>query len=61
MIDTIPPKITPIGFKEGMNAAKLSRLAFVITDNTEEIKKFTATLDGNWLRFSNDKGQDIYL
>ena len=22
----------------------------------EEIKKFTATLDGNWLRFSNDKG-----
>lgn len=57
MVDTIPPKITAIGFKEGMNAAKLNRLAFVIIDNTEEIKKFTATLDGTWLRFSNDKGR----
>jgi murein DD-endopeptidase MepM/ murein hydrolase activator NlpD len=57
MVDTTAPKITAIGFKEGMNAAKLNRLAFVIIDNTEEIKKFTATLDGNWLRFSNDKGR----
>ena len=57
MVDTMPPKIVPIGVKEGMNAAKLYRLAFVITDNTEEIKNFTATLDGNWLRFSNDKGK----
>ncbi len=57
MIDTIPPKIVPIGVRDGMNAVKLNRLAFVITDNTEEIKKFTATLDGNWLRFSNDKGK----
>lgn len=57
MVDTIAPKISAIGFKEGMNAAKLNRLSFVIIDNTEEIKKFTATLDGNWLRFSNDKGR----
>lgn len=57
MTDTIPPTITAIGFKEGMNAAKLNRIAFVIVDNTEEIKKFTATLDGNWLRLSNDKGR----
>jgi hypothetical protein len=40
-----------------MNAAKLSRIAFVVTDNTEEIEKFTALLDGNWLRFTNDKGR----
>jgi murein DD-endopeptidase MepM/ murein hydrolase activator NlpD len=57
MIDTLPPTISPIGFKDGMNCAKLNRLAFVILDNTEEIKNFTATLDGNWLRFSNDKGR----
>ena len=55
MIDTMPPIITPIGFKNGMNARKQSRIVFVVRDNTEEIK-FTATLDGNWLRFSNDKG-----
>ncbi|HAO46942.1 MAG TPA: M23 family peptidase, partial [Chitinophagaceae bacterium] len=57
MADTIAPVITPVGFKNGMNTAKLKQLAFVVTDNTEEIKKFNATLDGSWLRFSNDKGR----
>ena len=57
MIDTMPPAITPIGFKNGMNCSKQSRIVFVVKDNTEEIKNFIATLDGNWLRFSNDKGR----
>ena len=57
MIDTMPPTITPIGFKNGMNSSKQSRIVFVVKDNTEEIKNFIATLDGNWLRFSNDKGR----
>lgn len=57
LIDTLPPVIKPVGFKDGVNAAKLSRIAFVVTDNTEEIEKFTAMLDGNWLRFTNDKGR----
>jgi hypothetical protein len=56
MIDTVAPTITPIGLKDGMNCSKQSRIVFVVKDNTEEIKNFTATLDGNWLRFSNDKG-----
>jgi murein DD-endopeptidase MepM/ murein hydrolase activator NlpD len=55
--DNEPPVITPIGFANGMNAAKLKRIAFVIKDNSEEIVKFKATLDGKWLRFSNDKGK----
>lgn len=56
MIDTTAPVITPMGFKDGMNCSKQSRIVFVIRDNTEEIKSFTALLDGKWLRFSNDKG-----
>lgn len=56
MADTAPPTITSLGFKNGMNCSKQNRIVFVVRDNTEEIKKFTATLDGNWLRFSNDKG-----
>ena len=55
--DTIPPVITPVGFREGMNAAKLTRLAFIVKDNTEELLNFRAELDGKWLRFSNDKGR----
>lgn len=55
--DSEPPSVTPIGFKDGMNAAKLKRIAFLVKDNTEEIEKFTAMLDGKWLRFTNDKGK----
>jgi murein DD-endopeptidase MepM/ murein hydrolase activator NlpD len=56
MIDTVAPTITPAGFKDGMNCSKQTRIVFVIKDNTEEIKNFKALLNGNWLRFSNDKG-----
>ncbi|MES2849739.1 MAG: M23 family metallopeptidase [Bacteroidota bacterium] len=55
--DEIPPTITPVGFRDGMNAAKLNRIAFVIRDETDELKNFRAELDGKWLRFSNDKGK----
>ena len=54
--DTTPPVITPIGFRDGINAAKLSRIAFVVKDNTKELENFTALLDGKWIRFTNDKG-----
>jgi hypothetical protein len=57
IIDTNPPVINPVGFKEGMTCSKQSRIAFVILDNTEEIKVFRALLDGQWLKFSNDKGR----
>lgn len=57
MEDTSSPVITPVGFRDGMSVAKLNRLAFVIKDDTEELKNFSAELDGKWLRFSNDKGR----
>lgn len=57
--DETPPTISPLGFANGINAAKLSRIAFAVTDNTEEIKNFTAMLDGKWLRFTNDKGRNF--
>jgi hypothetical protein len=57
--DETGPSINPIGFYSGINAAKLTRIAFAVTDNTEEIKQFTALLDGKWLRFTNDKGRNF--
>jgi hypothetical protein len=54
--DTLPPIITPIGFKDGANCSKQTAIKFVVVDNTEDVE-FTAILDGNWLRFSNDKGK----
>ncbi len=55
--DTLAPVITPVGFKDGMNTHKLNRLAFVVKDNTEELENFSATIDGEWVCFSNDKGR----
>ena len=43
MIDTLPPKISPLGFKDKMNCSKLSRIRFVVTDNTDEIKIYSNT------------------
>ncbi|MBC7865964.1 MAG: M23 family metallopeptidase, partial [Gloeobacteraceae cyanobacterium ES-bin-316] len=59
LVDSIPPVVSAPGFFNNMNAAKLNRLLFVVTDNTEEIENFTAMLDGKWLRFSNDKGRNF--
>lgn len=62
LIDRVPPLIIPVGFKDGMNAARLNRILFTVTDNSEDLQSFTALLDGNWLRFSNDKARNfIYV
>lgn len=59
LVDTVPPVVTPLGFKDGINAAKLTRIAFNVKDNCEDIKKFTAILDTGWLCFSNDKAKNF--
>jgi len=62
LVDTIAPGISPVGFRDNMNCSKLTSIKFVVLDNTEEIKNFTATIDGNWIRCSNDKGRTfIYV
>lgn len=53
--DTNPPEIRPIGFYDGMNCARVGRIAFAVTDNSKDIINFRAELDGNWLCFTNDK------
>jgi hypothetical protein len=40
-----------------LNLSKAGRIVFVPHDNFNTIKSFRAELDGQWLRFSNDKGK----
>jgi hypothetical protein len=56
VLDIEPPVITPIGFANGADLSKATRLIFRVKDNLEETKKVRVELDGKWLRFSNDKG-----
>ena len=57
MLDEVPPVIVPIGFTSGSDLSKATRLSFTVTDNFNKFKKVRTELDGNWLRFTNDKGR----
>lgn len=52
-IDKEPPTIN----SPASNLSKSSRIVFIPKDNFNTIKSFRVELDGQWLRFSNDKGK----
>jgi hypothetical protein len=55
--DETPPTITPVGIANNANLSKAKGFSLVIRDGSDETKNFSATLDGQWLLFSNDKGK----
>jgi len=57
VLDTIPPTIRVPGVVENANLQRSSRIVVLVQDNYKRIKNFRATLDGNWLLFSNDKAR----
>jgi hypothetical protein len=57
LVDDVPPVIVPLGFVDGSNLSKATRIAFTITDNLSKFKNVRAELNGQWLRFTNDKGR----
>jgi hypothetical protein len=57
VVDTDPPVIVPIGFKDGSNLSKMTRIMFTVRDNYQKFKNVRAELNGKWLRFTNDKGR----
>jgi len=59
VIDTMPPEIIPVGFTDGANLSKASRIVFRVSDNLGAYKKVRAELDGKWLMFTNDKGRSF--
>jgi hypothetical protein len=59
VLDEEPPRIVPVGFSDGANMSRASRIVILIRDNMDVFKHFRAELDGKWLRFSNDKGKSF--
>jgi hypothetical protein len=58
-VDVNPPEIVPVGIADGSNLSKSSRIIFTIKDDNTQFKNFRAELDGQWLRFTNDKGRSF--
>ena len=61
VLDTVPPLIRVPGIVENANLRRSSRIAVIVQDNYKKIKNFRATLDGNWLLFTNDKARAFTL
>ena len=59
VLDNEAPVIVPIGFADGSNLSKASRIVFTVKDNNASFKNVRAELDGQWLRFTNDKGRSF--
>ncbi len=57
LVDNEPPVITPVGFANGSNLSKASRIVFTVKDNLDKFKNVRVEIDGRWIRFSNDKGR----
>ncbi len=52
-IDNVPPAVNTVP----ADLSRASRIVFTPTDNFNSIKSFRAEVDGQWLRFTNDKGR----
>lgn len=59
LLDQEAPVIVPVGFKDGSDLSRASRIVFTVKDNNTNFKKVRAELNGKWLRFTNDKGRNF--
>ena len=59
LVDLEPPEILPVGFADGADLRKASRIMFTIKDNLDKFRNVITELDGKWIRFTNDKGRQF--
>jgi len=60
--DDTPPVLKDPGRGDTINLSAATRIVFTPTDNLGGIRSFKAELDGQWLRFTNDKSRSwIYI
>ena len=55
-VDLVAPQFNELGKGDTVNLSGSKRIVFTPTDNFG-VKSFRAELDGQWLRFTNDKGR----
>ncbi len=60
LIDTVPPTVTPVAWKNGQVFTNQKRLVIKCKDELDEVDSFRATLDGQWLMFGKKNDDFIY-
>lgn len=60
LLDTIPPVVTPLGWKNGSRFSTGQNIRIRCTDEYDEVANFTAALDGQWLLFAKKNDDFVY-
>jgi hypothetical protein len=60
LIDTVPPTITPVAWKNGSLLTAAKTLVLKCKDDLTKIDSFRAELDGHWLLFAARGDNFIY-
>jgi hypothetical protein len=60
-VDTIPPEIIPISFKNGQKLGNRSEIRIKITDDLAGIQKYEPSLNGEWLLMEYDAKNDVLI
>lgn len=61
-LDTVSPFIPSLGKGDTIDLSPASRIIMTPADNFGQIRNFVAELDGQWIRFTNDKSRSwIYI
>lgn len=59
ILDTVPPSIQPIGWKNNFTFNNQTQLIVQVKDAVSDIKKYIAILDSQWVLFS--RKNDLYI
>ena len=54
VLDTIPPRITPVNISNGKSFSGVPRIQFKISDNLSGVKTFSGKIDGKWVLMEYD-------
>jgi Peptidase family M23 len=62
MLDTIPPKITPVNISANKNMAGSSTITIKIADNLSGVKSYKGNIDGKWviMEYEAKKAKIVY-
>ncbi len=61
VVDTIPPLIQSVNFKNGANVSRLGKLKVKIADNLAGIDKFSGEMDGEWVLMAYDAKKRLLI
>jgi hypothetical protein len=59
VLDTVPPTIQPVGWKDNFTFNNQTQLVVQVKDAISDIKKYTAILDSQWVLFS--RKNDLFI